>query len=84
MAMLFLVEERQLHKPKRPLLSCADVLELLGFALPKRNVTEEEMQRQMNKRHRKRHASIEHHYRKQRMKDQLPGQGGKTRKRSVF
>jgi SRSO17 transposase len=76
MAMLFLVEERQRHKPKRPLLSCADVLKLLCFALPKRNVTEEEILRQLEARHIKRHASIEHHYRKQRKQDDLQGKSG--------
>jgi len=76
MALLFLLEERQLHKPQYPLLSCADVLALLCYALPKRKVTDEEMMRQLEQRHRKRTASIEYHHRKQRVMDRVQGMDG--------
>lgn len=76
MATLFLVEERRLQKPMRPLLSCTDVLELLCYALPKRKVTDEEMLRQLTERHEKRQASIDYHYRKQKMLDQLRAVSG--------
>jgi hypothetical protein len=71
MALLFLLEERQLHKPRYPLLSCADVLRLLCYALPKRKVTDEEMMRQLEERHSKRQVSIEYHRRRQQMMDQV-------------
>jgi SRSO17 transposase len=76
MAMQFLLEERQLHKPQYPLLSCADVLDLLCYALPKRKATDQEMLRQLNERHRKRTASIEYHNRKQQMMDKVQGMDG--------
>lgn len=76
MAMLFLLEERQLQKPQRPLLSCADVLALLGFALPRRKVTGEEIIRQLDQRHLKRQASIDYHRRKQQEMDQMQAMDG--------
>jgi SRSO17 transposase len=76
MAVLFLLEERHLHKPQYPLLSCADVLRLLRYALPKRNVTDQEMMRQLDERHSKRAASIEYHQRQQQKMDQVQGMDG--------
>ncbi len=76
MAMLFLLEERQLQKPQRPLLSCADVLALLRYVLPKRKVTGEEIIRQLDQRHSKRQASIDYHRRKQREMDQMQAMDG--------
>lgn len=76
MAMLFLLEERRRHQPQYPLLSCADVLALLRFALPKRQVTAAEMIRQLEARHRKRRDSIEYHRRKQQLMDQMQGMDG--------
>jgi len=76
MAMLFLLEERQLQKPRLPLLSCADVLALLRFALPKREVTEAEIIRQLQVRHHKRQASIEHYHRRQQELDRLESTSG--------
>ena len=76
MGMLFLLEERQRHQPQHPLISCADVLILLAYALPKRQVSAEEILRQMQIRHAKRQASIDHHRRKQRLEDQRQAHSG--------
>ena len=65
LAMLFILEERLLHEETDPLLSCADVANLLECFLPRRDITEEEVFRQMEVRHRKRQASIESAYRNQ-------------------
>jgi SRSO17 transposase len=65
MAMLFMLEERIQAKDTHPLLSCSDIEELLRHFLPKRAVTQEEVFKQMEKRHKKRLASIQSHYAKQ-------------------
>ena len=65
MAMLFLLEERQEKVPTLPLLSCADVVELLQGLLPKRKDNLPELLRQMQSRHARRQAAIESAYRKQ-------------------
>jgi len=46
-------------------LSCSDIEELLRHFLPKRVVTQDDVLEQMNKRHKKRLASIQFHYAKQ-------------------
>ena len=45
------------------LLSCSDIEELLSRFLPRRDVNEEEVMRQMGYRYRKRRAAIESHQR---------------------
>ncbi|MBT8420110.1 MAG: IS701 family transposase [Gammaproteobacteria bacterium] len=65
MVMLFMLEERLLNRDETPLLSCSDVRKLLGQFLPKRDVTTEEVIRQMEVRHRKRQAGINNSYKKQ-------------------
>ena len=65
MAMLFMLEERMRVVNTHPLLSCSDIEELLRHFLPKRATTKDEIFQQMNKRHRKRLASIQRHYKKQ-------------------
>jgi SRSO17 transposase len=65
MAMLFMLEERILQKDHLPLLSCADIESLLRSFLPRRDVAQDEVLRQMKKRHRKRQAAIDSQYRKQ-------------------
>jgi SRSO17 transposase len=67
MAMLFMLEERLLHKEKYPLLSCSDIEVLLAHFLPRRDVTVEEVVRQMEARHRARQAAIDSAYRRQRL-----------------
>ena len=47
MAMLFLLEERQLHPQPRPLLSSRDIRALLNHFLPRRDTTLVEVLRQM-------------------------------------
>jgi hypothetical protein len=65
MAMLFMLEERLRAADVYPLLSCSDIEELLKQFLPRRAVTQEEVLAQMQKRHRKRFASIRAQYAKQ-------------------
>ena len=63
MAMLFMLSERIHHKETYPLLSCADIEELLAHFLPRRDVTEEEVIFQMEQRHLQRQKAIESHAR---------------------
>jgi SRSO17 transposase len=63
MAMLFMLCERIRHKDTHPLLSCADIEELLAHFLPRRDVTEEEVIFQLEQRHRQRQKAIESHAR---------------------
>ena len=65
MAMLFTLEERQLHQQTRPLLSGTDLRALLNHFLPRRDMTLEEVLRQMEVRHRKRQAAIDSAHRRQ-------------------
>ncbi|VFN01615.1 MAG: hypothetical protein BECKG1743D_GA0114223_102954, partial [Candidatus Kentron sp. G] len=65
MVMLFMLEERLLNREQTPLLSCSDVRKLMIHFLPKRDVTTEEVMRQMKARHRKREAGIECSYKNQ-------------------
>ena len=69
MAMLFMLEEKLLHKQKHPLLSCSDIETLLAHFLPRRDVTIEEVVRQMDVRHRARQAAIKSSYRRQGLSD---------------
>lgn len=65
MAMLFLLETRQEQEESHPLLSCPDIAGLLAHFLPRRDITPEEVLRQMEVRHRQRKASIDSAYRRQ-------------------
>lgn len=67
MAMLFMLRERIEHHEEVPLLSCADIEILLARFLPRRDRDPDEIIRQMTLRHRKRRASIESAYAKQRL-----------------
>jgi len=69
MAMLFLLEERQLHQQTRPLLSGRDIRALLNHFLPRRDTTLAEVLRQMEVRHRKRQAATDSAYRKQQLNE---------------
>ena len=73
MAMLFMLEERIVHKDNLPLLSCSDIESLLRSFLPRRDVKQDEVLRQMEKRHRKRQAAIDAQYRKQAREQLLSG-----------
>jgi hypothetical protein len=65
MAMLFMVEERERHQEEIPLLSCHDIETLLRTFLPRRDIDPDEVVRQMEKRHRRRQASIDNAFNKQ-------------------
>jgi len=67
MAMLFMLKERVELKDEYPLLSCSDVEQLLAYFLPRRDIGDEEVIRQMKVRHRKRQQSIDYAYEKQRI-----------------
>lgn len=63
MAMLFMLNERVMHEGAYPMLSCADIEELLCYFLPRRQVTQEEVIRQLETRHCKRLSAMESHTR---------------------
>jgi SRSO17 transposase len=63
MAMLFMLTERMNHKDTYPLLSCADIEQLLAHFLPRRDVTKEEVIFQLEQRHFQRQKAIESHSR---------------------
>lgn len=65
MAMLFMLSERIYHKDTYPLLSCADIEDLLARFLPRRDVTEKEILFQLEHRHRHRQKAIDSHTRRQ-------------------
>lgn len=75
MALLFMLEERMRQQSSYPLLSCADIQRLLAGFLPRRDLTQEELIRQMEVRHRKRQAAIDAAYRKQARADALAVDG---------
>jgi len=58
LAMLFLLKERIRTQESVPLLSCRDITELLNLYLPRRPTSEEEVLRQIKKRHENRHADM--------------------------
>lgn len=66
MAALFMLKERIENRKDVTLLSCQDIVELLNIYLPRGDLSEEEIFRQMEKRHKKRQKSIESEYKKQR------------------
>jgi len=61
MAMLFMLTERIRHKETHPLLSCADIEYLPAHFLSRRDVTEQELIRQLEQRHRLRQRAIDPH-----------------------
>jgi len=65
MTMLFMLEERLFNQERLPLLSCRDIRTLLGCLLPRRDITIEEVLRQMEVRHQKRQAAIDSAYARQ-------------------
>lgn len=64
MSMLFMLNERINQENEYPLLSCADIEELLAKFLPRRDIDKKEVIRQMVQRHKMRQAAIESHSRK--------------------
>jgi SRSO17 transposase len=69
MAMLFMLEEKLSNQESYPLLSCSDIEVLLAHFLPRRDVTVEEVVRQMEARHEARRKAIEAAYRRQQLAD---------------
>jgi len=69
MAMLFMLSGRIKHKDTYPLLSCADIEELLSRFLPRRDINKKEIIRQLEHRHRKRVAAIQSHARNQELRE---------------
>jgi len=65
MALLFMLEERTALREHLPLLSCADIEQLLARFLPRRDRHPDELIRQLEARHRKRQTSIDSAYAKQ-------------------
>lgn len=72
LAMLFQLRERMVHADAHPLLSSADIVELLRHFLPPRAITQEDVLQQMQVRHRKRQSSIESAYRCQARLEEPP------------
>ena len=73
LAMLFMLEVRREHKQELPLLSCHDVVEVLRVLLPRSNVSYKDIIEQLKERHRRRQASIDAAYAKQRAREQCRG-----------
>lgn len=65
LAMLFMIRERMLHLRQIELLSFPDLVELLTVYLPRPDVDPEAVRRNIERRHRKRQASIESARRRQ-------------------
>jgi len=70
LAMLFMLEVRREHKQDLSLLSCHDVVDVLRVLLPRDNVTYKDIVLQLEERHRRRQASIDSAYAKQRANEQ--------------
>ena len=66
MAALFMLKERIENRKDVSLLSCQDIVELLNIYLPRGDLTDDDIFRQMVKRHKKRQRSIKSEYKKQR------------------
>jgi hypothetical protein len=62
-----MLSEKIKHEDNYPLLSCADIEDLLAHFLPRRDTTRNEVIRQMEERHRQRKKSIDSHTRRQRL-----------------
>jgi SRSO17 transposase len=63
LALLFMLETKINHEDSHQLLSCYDIQVLLSHFLPRRDITKQEVIRQMLIRHKQRAASIEFHRR---------------------
>lgn len=70
-AMLFLLEERMQNEQEIPLLSCADITTLLARFLPRRDITQKEVIRQLQVRHLHRQSAIDSAHKKFRSSNPL-------------
>ena len=73
LAMLFMLEERIEQKEGYPLLSCADIERLLALLLPRRDLDQTEVIRQVEASHRRRKRAIESHARMAKKRAKLSG-----------
>lgn len=64
MAMLFVLQEREVYGRDVELLSYTDVVELLNVFIPRKDLTEEEVIANIERRHRKRKKALEFHRKK--------------------
>lgn len=67
MTMVFMLSEKIKHEADFPLLSCADIEDLLAHFLPRRDITRNEVIRQMEERHRQRQKAIDWHTKRNRL-----------------
>jgi len=63
MSMLFMVREKRLHAKELPLLSCADIEELLAEFLPRRSTDKADVLQRIKARHVQRQRAIDSHSR---------------------
>jgi SRSO17 transposase len=73
MALLFMLSERIEQRAAYPLLSCTDIEVLLAHFLPRRDLDEAEVIRQVAARHRRRQKAIESHTRRGRERQTRDG-----------
>lgn len=73
MAMHFMLTERLVQQETHPLLSCADIEVLLAYFLPRRDVDEAEVIRQMARRHRLRKRAMQSHARRAKAREKQGG-----------
>jgi SRSO17 transposase len=59
MAMLFMTKQRMMYENDHPLLSCYDIKVMLAHFLPRKDITADEVLRQMEIRHAKRRAVLQ-------------------------
>ena len=64
LGMLFALQQKLAYRESAPLLSTHDIVELLSFYLPSRQISEEEVFRQLKERHLSRLRSIAHYYKR--------------------
>ncbi len=68
MASLFMVKERLLNHKTVNLLSCQVIVDLLSYYLPRKDITEEGVFKNLQKRHKQRSQAIESARRKQKLR----------------
>jgi SRSO17 transposase len=73
LAMHFMLTERLAQQEASPLLSCADIEVLLAHFLPRRDVDEAEVIRQMQRRHRLRKQAMQSHARRAELREKQGG-----------
>ena len=69
MASLFMLKERLRNHTSVSLLSCQDIVDLLTFYLPRKDLTEEGVFKNLQKRHEQRRQAIESAKRKQKLRE---------------